>query len=177
MTTLTAQVRNADRMMTFANVLKDGIEVAFADGRKGLVPFAAIPEVKDAAVLARVELPSPYQVILHTKTGEIVELPWDFARHYCDASYRRKIEALGAIGRESIGKRIRLAREKASLTQDALASVAGIGRVTLVRVESGEQSPRFDTLLSISKALGVSIQDLLTDNLTVESKGSGRKLS
>ena len=36
-------VKNADRMMTIANLLGDGVELGFADGRRGLVPFADIP--------------------------------------------------------------------------------------------------------------------------------------
>ena len=54
-----APLKNADRMMTFANLREGGIELGFADGCKGLIPFADIPEVKERAVLSRVELPNP----------------------------------------------------------------------------------------------------------------------
>ena len=33
--------------------------------------------------LAGLELPSPHELILRTATGEAVDIPWDFARHYC----------------------------------------------------------------------------------------------
>jgi len=35
-----------------------------------------------------------------------------------------------------------------------LASAAGIGRVTLVRIENGEQAPRFETSLKLAGSLG-----------------------
>ena len=48
-------------------------------------------------------------------------------------------------------------------SQEALAREADIGRVTLVRLENGEQSPRFKTLKAISYALGVDTPDLLVE--------------
>ena len=57
-------------MMTIANLLKDGVELRFADGRKGLVPFADIPEIRERAGLAGLELPNPYELVLTTSQGE-----------------------------------------------------------------------------------------------------------
>ena len=108
-----------------------------------------------------VELPNPYEVVLHTVAGETGELPWDFVRHYCDDSYRPRVEAVALAGRQSIGARIRQLRESAKLTQEALAQVAGIGRVTLVRIEKGAQSPRYETLVSLAQALRRSMGELL----------------
>jgi DNA-binding XRE family transcriptional regulator len=102
-------------------------------------------------------------MVLETAHGEQVEIPWDFARHYCDASYRPTIEAIAMRGRQTIGERIRHFRESAGLTQEALARTADIGRVTLVRLEKGEQTPRFKTLDAIAKALGVRVPELLVE--------------
>ena len=154
-------VRNADRMMTSAGPLEEGIEVVFADGRKGLVPFADVPEVKQSENLVGIELPNPYQLILRIKSGETVELPWDFARHHCDTSYQPKVEGMGLAGRQAIGARIRQLRESAGLTQEALAHAANLGRVTLVRIENGDQSPRYGTLASLARALGQPVQELV----------------
>ena len=150
----TVLVANADRMMTTASRRKDGIELTFADGARGLIPFADIPEIGDAGDLESIELPNPYEIVLRSTSGVTVELPWDFARHYCDQSYRGRVEAIATEGARALGKRIRQAREAAGMTQQSLASAAGIGRVTLVRVEKGEQSPRYETLIGLSKALG-----------------------
>ena len=154
-------VKNADRMMTSAEFHLEGIEITFADGNRGLVPFVEISEANAFENLRSVELPNPYEVILHAKTGETLELPWDFVRHYCDASYRPRVEGVALAGWQAIGARIRWLREAAGLTQEALARAAGIGRVTLVRIENGEQSPRYETLVSLSRAMGQPMQELV----------------
>ena len=156
-------VKNANRMMTTASVLDDGIELGFADGLKGLIPYAEVPEVQTREGISGLELPNPYEMVLQTAGGESVEIPWDFARHYCDATYRPTIEAIAALGRQTIGERVRRYRESAGLTQEALARAAEIGRVTLVRLEKGEQSPRFKTLKAVAGALGMEAPDLLVD--------------
>jgi len=164
MNMLAVYVENADRMMTYVMADHEGIRLTFADGRNGIVPFADIPGVKELDNIASLSLPNPYEIIIRTRSGEGVEIPWDFARHYCDATYRSKVEAIGALGRKALGQRTRRAREKVGMTQDALATAAGIGRVTLVRIENGEQSPRYDTLSAIANGLGCPIQELLIDS-------------
>ena len=156
-------VKNANRMMTVASLLEDGIELGFADGSSGLVPFSDIPEIKARTAVSSLDLPNPYVMILETTQGERVEIPWDFARHYCDASYRPTIEAIAMRGKHTLGERIRHYRESAGLTQEALARSANIGRVTLVRLENGEQTPRFKTLEAIAGALGIGVPDLLVE--------------
>jgi len=156
----TVLVANADRMMTAASPRKDGIELTFADGAAGVIPFADISEIGDVSNLKSIELPNPYTVVLTNMAGEEAEIPWDFARHYCDQSYRSPVEAVGAEGRLSIGARIRSLREESGSTQQALASRAGIGRVTLVRIEKGDQSPRYETLVALAAALGRPFAEL-----------------
>ena len=156
-------VKNANRMMTAASLLEDGIELSFADGSRGLIPYSDVPEIGERAAVWSLDLPNPYIMVLETTQGKRVEIPWDFARHYCDVSYRPTIEAIAMRGRQTLGKRIRHYRESAGLTQEALARAADIGRVTLVRLEKGEQTPRFKTLDSISKALGIPVPELLVE--------------
>ena len=154
-------VKNADRMMMTASLLADGIEMSFADGSKGLIPFADVPEIKERAALSGLELPNPYEMVLQTTHGERIEIPWDFARHYCDESYRPAIESIAMRGRQTLGERIRQFRESAGMTQVTLARAANIGRVTLIRLEKGEQTPRFKTLNAIANALGIRVNELL----------------
>src|SRR3990172_6190413 len=135
-------VRNADRMMTAAVPKRNGIHLTFADGRSGLVPFADLPEVGDRSNFDSMELPNPYTIVVRSRKGATAEIPWDFARHYCDPSYRPRVETVAAAGRQAIGSRIRGLREVAGMTQVELSSRSGIGRVTLVRIENGDQSPR-----------------------------------
>ena len=156
-------VKNANRMMTTASLLDDGIELSFADGLKGLIPYGEVPGLKTRDGVSGLELPNPYEMVLQTADGENVEIPWDLARHYCDASYRPTIEAIAALGKKTIGDRVRRYRESAGLSQKALARAADIGRVTLVRLEHGEQSPRFKTLKAVADALGIDAPDLLVE--------------
>ena len=156
-------VKNANRMMTVASLLEHGIELSFADGASGLIPYSELPEIGERATLSTLELPNPYELALKTTQGATVEIPWDFARHYCDATYRPAVEAIAMRGRHTLGRRVRRLRNSAGLTQVALAGAAGIGRVTLVRLEKGEHTPRYKTLEGIAKALGVDVSELLVE--------------
>ena len=49
------------------------------------------------------------------------------------------------------------------LTQVELARAADVGRVTLVRLENGEQNPRFKTLAALARALGTDVPELLVE--------------
>ena len=61
-----------------------------------------------------------------------------------------------------MGVRIRELREAAGLTQRALAHSAGVGRITMVRLENGKHSPKLNTLKAIAQVLERSVEDLLT---------------
>ena len=154
---------NADRLMTSVRALSTGVEVNFADGRSGVIPFGETRGMEGKR-LAGLELPSPHELILRTTTGETVDIPWDFARHYCDPEYRARAEAAASRGGDNTGRRIRSLRTREGLTQEDLAHKAGIGRVTLVRIESGEQLPRFETLTALADALQRPTADLLMDD-------------
>ena len=156
-------VKNADRMMMVANIVANGVQLSFADGCKGMIPYSDIDEISDATDLSSLELPNPYQMILNTVNGEHIEIPWDFARHYCDESYRSTVEAIAMRGRRTLGERLRTLRDSAGLTQEQLARAANIGRVTLVRIENGEQTPRVKTLTAVAEALGKRVSDLLVE--------------
>ena len=157
----TTLVTNADRMMASASALDGGIELTFVDGCSGLIPFSDLPEVSEGGGLKDLELPTPYEMILITVRGDRSEIPWDFARHYCDPTYRPRMEAQARQARESLGGRIRGHRAAAGLTQAELSSRAGIGRVTLTRIEQEEHSPRTETLTAIARALKVKVEDLI----------------
>ena len=62
-------VKNANRMMTVASLLEDGIELGFADGAKGLIPYSDLPEIGERATLSTLELPNPYEMTLKTTQG------------------------------------------------------------------------------------------------------------
>lgn len=164
MVALAVQLENADRMMISATASEKGIALAFADGCEGLIPFSDLPDVGTLGNLKGMALSNPYEMLLKTQTGETIEIPWDFARPYCDDSYRERVELVGKRGRLAIGERIRQLRHAAQMTQEQLAAAADIGRVTLVRIENGEQSPRHETLLALAKAMNHEPGELLVSS-------------
>lgn len=157
-----ARVENAERLINRAILVDEGIKVTFADGCEGLVPFYVIPEAGKPPELTSIELPNPSEIIIRNSNGKLIELPWDFIRHYCDSTYREKVEKIAVASTKSLGQRIRTYREERNMTQAELALKAGIGRVTELRIEKGEQSPRYATLKSIAEALKHPMTDLIS---------------
>ena len=61
-----------------------------------------------------------------------------------------------------LGVRIKQARERQGLTQQMLASKAGISRIYVAKLEAGDrQSPSLPTLERIAQALKLKLVDLL----------------
>ena len=58
---------------------------------------------------------------------------------------------------------IRLAqvRKSKGLSQEALAKLSGVHRVTIARIETGKASTKVDTLQRLSVALGVTVDELI----------------
>jgi transcriptional regulator with XRE-family HTH domain len=56
--------------------------------------------------------------------------------------------------------RLRTLRRRKGWTQVQLAEAAGVGVVTVARLETGEQTPRPGTMARIARALGVRITDV-----------------
>ena len=61
----------------------------------------------------------------------------------------------------TVGKRIRLAREHAGLTQEKLAETIGVSRTAISRWESGEIDPTIEHLIHLALTLNVSTDYLL----------------
>lgn len=59
--------------------------------------------------------------------------------------------------RRRIGKRIRELRTKQKMTQSQLAERTSLKRPHITRIESGSYSVGFDTLQTIAKALGGTV--------------------
>ena len=164
-------MHNADRSMTSVRAVSAGVEVTFADGRSGVIPLSDVRGM-EGKWLAGLELPCPHELILRPATSEAADIPWDFARHYCDPGYRARAEAAASRGRGATGRRIRSLRKRAGMTQQQLACKARIGRVTLVRIENGEQLPRFETLTALADAMQRPAADLLMDDAGAAARTS-----
>jgi transcriptional regulator with XRE-family HTH domain len=62
--------------------------------------------------------------------------------------------------RKARGTRLAAARHQAGLSQQALAEKIGTARSTIARIELGELVPSVDLALTISRALGQSVDRL-----------------
>jgi len=65
--------------------------------------------------------------------------------------------------RPQLGPRIRALRETLLLNQEQLAERAGITHSYLSMIERGDRTPHVETLVSLAKALGIAVSQLLLD--------------
>jgi len=63
--------------------------------------------------------------------------------------------------RKVLGEKLRRARETAKLTQQEVATAAGVHVNFYARMERGEENPSFEKLQSVMKVLGIKSLDLL----------------
>ncbi|MFQ5933634.1 MAG: helix-turn-helix domain-containing protein, partial [Dehalococcoidia bacterium] len=174
MKTTATYVRGAERMLIRAELTPEGIRVRFADDREGMIPLV---DLKLESPPKRVTLPDPFTLYIHLEGGETEEIPWDYARHFADEGYRERSEQAAVQGRRLFGERLgRLRREK-GLSQAELAKRSGIARVTIARIETGEQSPRYETIIALAKGLDLSVNRLLLDDLVCSLAEGANKLS
>lgn len=80
------------------------------------------------------------------------------------------------INYAAIGKRIHLWRKRRNLTQEQLALLVDREPAYLSRIEHGNQKPSLDTLLRISCALNLDINNLLSDAPQLQSLALYREL-
>lgn len=153
-------VKDAERMITSARLTPEGIRVRFADEREGLIPFE---ELELGAEPQEIRLPSPYLLEILLSDGRREELPWDYVRAYLDPEYRKRAEEEGRRGRRLLGGRLKRLRGQKGLSQEALAARSGISRVTIARLEAGEQDPHYETLRALAKGLGLPLERLLVE--------------
>ena len=66
-----------------------------------------------------------------------------------------------------IGLKIMLERQKRKLSQEELAELADLSRITIGKLERGESSPSVDTLEKVANAFGLTFAEL-TDITKVE---------
>jgi DNA-binding XRE family transcriptional regulator len=151
-------VKGAEKMVTAARLLPEGVYVRFADGRDGVIPLTVLA-MSDSP--RSVTVPHPHIIRLLLKGGQAEEIPWDFARHYVDERYRKASTDADARGRRLFAERLRALRSELGMTQKELAGRSGITRVSVARIETAQQSPRYRTLTALAEALNVPIERLL----------------
>lgn len=75
---------------------------------------------------------------------------------------------------KAIGKRIKIARIKADLTQERLAEMVEISPTHMSNIETGTTRVSLTAIVSLANALSVTVDDLLCDSV-VKSKVQFKK--
>jgi transcriptional regulator with XRE-family HTH domain len=63
---------------------------------------------------------------------------------------------------DNLGQRIRAMRKAARLTLESVSAASGVSRAALSKIERGEMSPTYETLLKVARGLGTDLTDLLS---------------
>ena len=64
-----------------------------------------------------------------------------------------------------MNNRIRKLRQQQALSLSDLAKLSKLSRVTINRIENGKQNPMPRTIRRLAKALGVSVQELTSEEV------------
>lgn len=64
--------------------------------------------------------------------------------------------------RQAFADNVRVAREKAGLTQEHLAWAAGLHQTAIARIESGRRNPGLETIFKVAHGLGVPPGELFS---------------
>ena len=67
--------------------------------------------------------------------------------------------------RQQFGANLRAERDKAGLSQEALAHIAGLDRTFVGQVERGERNVSIDNMSKLAKALGLKLSDLTNEHV------------
>lgn len=73
------------------------------------------------------------------------------------------------------GRRVRAARERSSLTQQALADALGLTRSSVANIEAGRQRALLHMTAAVAAATGVAAADLLPDQASLTAPPSLRR--
>lgn len=67
------------------------------------------------------------------------------------------------VGAAILGQRLEALRKAKNMSQQKLATEAEVGLATIKRIEIAAVSPSVDVLISISRALGIHLNELVHD--------------
>jgi len=97
-----------------------------------------------------------YDAVREQVERERPEIEAQIRKHIAE---RRRAEARQA-GRDTLGERLRAAREACGLSQVALASAAHISQGYLSQLERDEREPTLSIAARLARALGISLDEL-----------------
>src|SRR3989442_10062193 len=89
----------------------------------------------------RLRIGETRDVIEEPVAGGFTEIPWDRVRCVADAAFRRHLANQAAKSARRVAQRLSALRRETGLTQQAVATAAGLARVTVSRLENGALQP------------------------------------
>lgn len=138
--------------------------VAFADGLNGFVDWRQLG-IEDRVPELDLESATPgygYKAVEITKAdGGVFHIDASVLRAMFDPVSKQVLETEAIDAGQSLGRTLRLAREKAGLTQQELEATSGLAQAIISKLERGKHHPRFDTLERFARGVGLSVRDLL----------------
>ena len=70
----------------------------------------------------------------------------------------------------NIGEKIKYFRQQRNISREVLSNLLKISIHTLSKYEQGQREPSYETLIKICEILNVSINDILEENISLNSK-------
>jgi transcriptional regulator with XRE-family HTH domain/Zn-dependent peptidase ImmA (M78 family) len=166
------KIMNWDRsdyqQITSVEVKNNSLLVEFEDGsRVDLELNSVLPPYANNADWNLMQF-NPYEIIIPTSLGE-TEIPWSTIRLLSDADFAAHWARRAEVQAKDIGIRIKELRKSRNLTSKEVAERAGISPQSLSRIEKGYHDVVFTTLRKILAAMGCSLQDLASIQVTSPS--------
>ena len=149
------------------------LTVSFRNGDRFEVPIEALLDSSNAARWDRLRIGETQDVLEIPVADGIAEIPWDRIRCVADPACRRHLAHQAARSARRVAGRLRQLRRGMGLTQEAVARSAGVARVTISRLESGQLPPTYQTLVRVLAAMGKSVSDLARDEDAVTASADG----
>lgn len=72
--------------------------------------------------------------------------------------------------RQQFGANLKAERQKAGLSQEALAHVAGLDRTFVGQVERGERNVSIDNMAKLAQALGLKLSELMDNHVARKNR-------
>lgn len=135
----------------------------FKNGKTYFLQRKDIPEDDASKIKHYVIDNDNYYFTVYLESGKEYIILWDYILSLCEEKYDYyKNKEISIMSSKEIGKRIKIIRNKRSLTQKDMESKTGILRANIARIENGKHSSSLETLEKIASALQVPVAALLS---------------
>jgi transcriptional regulator with XRE-family HTH domain/Zn-dependent peptidase ImmA (M78 family) len=156
-------------------IKNDQLLVEFANGDKIKTNLSSIISVDASNILFDKLHFNSYEIIVPTAEGNI-DIPWDMIRALTDRDYSKFLADEAEEQANAVGVKIKRLREKRHYKSNELAELAGLTPQTISRIEKGHTDVSFVTLKRILGAMGYSLQDLVDQEIELESESHQKTL-